>query len=106
MSAAYDLDELSGITPHTTRARCMNPECQESCTFDPDTGGQKPLFCSAKCRVAFGTQRRKLLDELAQVGQLLADSSVSKAKRRQIVKLQTHLRWLLERYPSDRASID
>jgi hypothetical protein len=81
----------------------MNPDCQQMCTFDTGTGGQKQLFCSAKCRVAFGAQRRQLLQELATVDALLADPQVSSTKRRQIVKVQTHLRWLLERYPSDRA---
>lgn len=102
MSTAYDLNELSGLRPRSTQARCMNPECQQTCTFEPGAGGRTQLFCSPKCRVAFGAQRRQLIAELAVVEAALTNPEVSHVKRRQIVKVQTHLKWLLERYPSDR----
>ncbi|GAA1463540.1 hypothetical protein GCM10009619_42350 [Williamsia maris] len=81
----------------------MNPECLEMCTFDPNVAGQKPLFCSAKCRVAFGAKRRKLVRQLEALDEVQRTTSMTQKEARRVAKVQSYLRWLLERYPSDRA---
>lgn len=97
------LQILEELPEPTTSYPCMNPQCDQLCTF-PTRGsdGYRPqMFCSRACRLAFDRARQRLSDEL----QALEDIAETRPMtRRQRVDLQREIglrRWALARYPQE-----
>ena len=84
--------------PHT--ATCMNPECGQSCRYDPSHRGQKPHFCSPACRREYHMVRNKLQRRIEILTDYLTTDAIDPFSR-EAEKTRSdiaHAKWLLVRY--------
>lgn len=78
MTSHSSLERHSSATPPAERhshdaateaaeAVCIHPHCMNVCVYPTHRRGPVPLFCSRKCALDCGAQRRRLLHELEAI---------------------------------------
>lgn len=90
-----EIEELQRTLP--VHAACMNPGCGEQCMYRHTRQGRQARFCSQRCRLAYGRQRRSLQTLLARLRWTL-DLRELPAKPATIDRLVTQVAWVLDRY--------
>lgn len=88
------------MAPLPDTAMCLNPGCDQQCRYDPSMRGQKPYFCSSRCRNEYHQTRDRLIRRIdiltAYMEHGLTEPFSTEADRTRTEVAQA--KWLLMRY--------
>ena len=90
---------LSEISRPDAVARCCNPTCPETCTWEATEKGRPPRFCSTTCRNEYAKTRARVLDHLSAYRELVDEGIPGWAASNEIPRRMRALEMQLDRYP-------
>lgn len=109
MTSHSSLERHTSATPTAERhsddalteaaeAVCIHPHCMNVCSYPTHRRGPKPLFCSRKCALDYGAQRRRLLHELEAIDASGLDVGPRSRDGRALAEKRQQVLWYLKRY--------
>lgn len=104
LPAATAADVLLGLdetVAPSAEYRCMNPSCDQVCTWPSGYAAGRPTrFCTRRCRQIFDRIKARLEWEVDTIQSFAFDPSLTAKERDVLLRAVSQRRWALIRYPS------